>query len=67
MDKQVANTVINLVNGLECTLMRQTFLSLQEDENSTNEQLVQDAQNWNKFLDSYCALYRKINTNIPVQ
>jgi hypothetical protein len=67
MDKQVANTVINLINGLECTLMRQTFLELQEDENATNEQLVQDAQNWNKFLDSYCALYRKTNPSIPIQ
>jgi hypothetical protein len=66
MDKQATNTVINLINGLECHLMRQTFLKLQEDENSTNEQLVDDATKWNTFLDSYCALYRKTNPNIPV-
>ena len=66
MDKQTANSIINLVNSLECTIMRQTFLKLQEDENSTNEQLVDDSMKWNTFLDSYCALYRKINPNIPV-
>jgi hypothetical protein len=67
MDKQVSNTIINLVNGLECDLMRQTFLTLQEDENATNEQLAQDAQNWNKFLDSYCLVFRRTNPHIPVQ
>jgi len=66
MDKQSTNTIINLVNSLECTLMRQTFLALQEDENATNEQLVDDATKWNTFLDSYCHLYRKMNPNIPI-
>lgn len=66
MDKQGFNSVVNLVNGLECHLMRQTFLALQEDENSTNEQLVDDATKWNTFLDSYCSLFRKMNPNIPI-
>ena len=35
-NKQVANSIISMVNGLECSLMRQTFLDLQEDENATN-------------------------------
>lgn len=67
MDKQSTNTIINLVNSLECTLMRQTFLALQEDENATNEQLVKDAQSWNKYLDMYCMIYKDIYRDIPVQ
>jgi hypothetical protein len=46
--------------------MRETFLKLQEDENSTNEQLVDDATKWNSYLDAYCVLYRKMNKNIPI-
>jgi hypothetical protein len=66
MDKQVVNSVISMVNGIECSLMRQTFLDLQEDENATNAQLVNDAQNWNKYLDFYCSIYRDIHRDIPV-
>jgi len=66
MDKQVANTIIGLVNGLECNLMRQTFLALQQDENSTNEQLVEDATKWNKYLESYCKVYKEMHKDIPV-
>jgi hypothetical protein len=47
--------------------MRQTFLDLQEDENATNEQLVKDAQNWNKYLDMYCKIYKDIYRDIPAQ
>lgn len=67
MNKQVANSVISIVNGIECAVMRQTFLNLQEDENATNEQLVKDAQNWNKYLDMYCMIYKDIYRDIPVQ
>lgn len=66
MDKQTANSIINLVNGLECSLMRKTFLKLQEDENSTNEQLVQDCENFNKYLDMYCLVFKDTHKNIPV-
>ena len=66
-NKQVANSIISMVNGLECSLMRQTFLDLQEDEDTTNEQLVKNAQNWNKYLDMYCKIYKDIYRDIPVQ
>lgn len=67
MNKQVTNSVISIVNGIECSVMRQTFLNLQEDEDATNEQLVKDAQNWNKYLDMYCKIYKDIYRDIPVQ
>lgn len=63
MDKQIANTIIGLVNGLECNLMRETFLKLQEDDEATNEQLVEDSMRWNTYLDAYCAVYNKMNMN----
>ena len=66
MKNQLADTVINLINGFECHLLRQTFLKLQEGEDTTNEQLVDDAVKWNTFLDSYCYLFNKMNPNIPV-
>ena len=66
MDKQVINGVISMINSFDCLHMRQTFLNLQEDENSTNAQLVQDAQNWNAYLDTYCAIYTHLNGNTPV-
>lgn len=67
MDKQVTKSIISMVNGIECSVMRQTFLNLQEDENATNEQLVKDAQNWNKYLEMYCKIYKDIYRDIPVQ
>lgn len=67
MNKQATNSVISIVNGIECAVMRQTFLNLQEDENATNEQLVKDAQSWNKYLDMYCMIYKDIYRDIPVQ
>lgn len=66
MNKDPFNTIITLVNAMECAIMRETFLKLQEDENSTNEQLVDDATKWNSYLDAYCVLYRKMNKNIPI-
>lgn len=66
MNKDPLNSILTLVNGLECSLMRATFLKYQEDENSTNEQLVDDATRWNSYLDAYCTLYRKMNKHIPV-
>lgn len=67
MNKQATNIVISIVNGIECAVMRQTFLNLQEDENATNEQLVKDAQSWNKYLEMYCKIYKDIYRDIPVQ
>lgn len=67
MNKQTATSVVSLVNGLECMLMRDTFLQLQEDENATNEQLMQDVERWNSYLDSYCLVFREMNKHIPVQ
>lgn len=61
------DSIVSMVNGIECSLMRQTFLKLQEDENATNEQLVQDCDNWNKYLDTYCKIYKDIYRDIPVQ
>lgn len=61
--KNAMNSLVSIVNGLECSLMRQTFLNLQEDENSTNEQLVDDATKWNAYLDAYCVVQRKLNNN----
>jgi hypothetical protein len=61
--KNAMNSLVSIVNGLECSLMRQTFLDLQEDETSTNEQLVDDATKWNTYLDAYCAVQRKLNNN----
>ena len=66
MDKQIVNSLVSIVNGLECSLVRNTFLDLQNDENSTNEQLVQDAVKWNSYLDAYCLVYREIHKDIPV-
>lgn len=66
MPNDPLNNIITLVNAMECALMRETFLKLQEDESSTNEQLVQDANNWNKYLDLYCLTFRKMNKDIPV-
>ena len=59
MNKDPFNTIITLVNAMECSLMRETFLKLQEDETSTNEQLVDDATKWNSYLDAYCKIYNK--------
>jgi hypothetical protein len=61
--KNAMNSLVSIVNGLECTLMRQTFLDLQKDETSTNEQLVDDATKWNTYLDAYCVVQRKLNNN----
>lgn len=66
-NKQVANSIVSMVNGLECSLMRQIFLDLQEDENATNEQLVKDCDNWDKYLSMYCKIYKDIYRDIPVQ
>jgi hypothetical protein len=66
MNKDPLSSVITLVNAMECSLMRETFLNLQEDETATNEQLVDDATKWNSYLDAYCAIFRKMNKNIPV-
>ena len=66
MNNDPFNTIITLVNAMECSIMRQTFLNLQEDETSTNEQLVDDATKWNSYLDAYCKIYNKINKDIPV-
>jgi hypothetical protein len=66
MNKDPFNSIITLVNAMECAIMRETFLKLQEDESSTNEQLVDDATKWNSYLDAYCSIYRKMNKNIPV-
>ncbi len=49
-----------LVNGLECALMRQTFLELQKDENASNEVLMKDVKNWEKYLDAYVIAYNII-------
>ena len=66
MDKHFANTIIGLVNGLECNVMRETFLNLQNDKDATNDQLVQDATKWNSYLDSYCKIYKDMNKHIVV-
>jgi hypothetical protein len=66
MNKNPLNSIVTLVNAMECNIMRETFRKLQEDENSTNEQLVTDATKWNTYLDDYCMFYRKLNDNIPV-
>ena len=52
MNKDPFNTIITLVNAMECSLMRETFLKLQEDETSTNEQLVDDADRKSTRLNS---------------
>ena len=51
----------NLVNGFEMAAMRSFFLNLQEDENATNEQLVNDSYGWDKYLHAYCAAYQYVN------
>lgn len=60
------NFVVSIVNGLECYLLRDTFLKLQEDENATNEQLVADSIKWDGYLTSYCRVYDKLY-KLPVQ
>lgn len=55
MDPIINATCLHL--GLECALMRQTFLKLQEDENATNEVLMKDVDNWNRYLDAYVIAY----------
>lgn len=54
-------TITSLVNGLECALMRQTFLELQNDENASSEILNKDAVSWNKYLDAYVVTYNILN------
>lgn len=61
------NSLVNLVNGLECSLMRDIFLNLQQDESATNEQLVEDSLRWDSYLSAYCAAYNKLNTNKFIQ
>ena len=61
MSSDPMSNIITLVNGLECALMRQTFLNLQQDENATNEQLVQDSIAWNSYLDLYVKAYNKLH------
>jgi hypothetical protein len=61
--KNAMSSLVSIVNGLECSLMRETFLNLQEDESSTNQQLVDDATKWNSYLDAYCVVQRKLNNN----
>jgi hypothetical protein len=63
MNKDPFNAIITLVNAMECSIMRETFLTLQEDESSTNQQLVDHATKWNSYLDAYCVVQRKLNNN----
>jgi hypothetical protein len=60
-------SIVSMINGIECAVMRKTFLELQNDENATNEQLVKDCENWNSYLDIYCSLYNGIHKDIPKQ
>jgi hypothetical protein len=66
MNKDPVNFVVSIVNGLECYLLRDTFLKLQEDQNATNEQLVADSMKWDSYLASYCRVYDKLY-KLPVQ
>lgn len=61
MKNDPISSILCMVNGLECALMRETFLKLQEDENASNEMLVQDAIAWNSYLDIYVKAYNKIH------
>lgn len=61
------NSIISMINGIECSVMRQTFLALQQDENATNEQLVKDSENWNSYLEIYCTIFCNTHKDIPIQ
>ena len=61
------DSIASMVNGFQCSLLRQTFLKLQEDENATNEQLVADCEKWDKYLSLYCLAYKDIHRDIPLQ
>ena len=54
-------SLTNLVNGFEMAAMRSIFLELQENENVTNEQLVNDSYGWDKYLHAYCVAYQYVN------
>jgi hypothetical protein len=57
-------TLTNLVNGLEMYAMRQIFIEKQEDEDTTNEQLVRDSYSWDRYMFAYCAAYQYVNKSI---
>lgn len=55
------NTVINILNGIECMVVRSAYLKLQESEAMTNEQYVSDAYTWDSYLSLYISTYNKLN------
>lgn len=64
--ENVINSIVSMANGLECYYLRDLFLTLQEDENSTNEQLITDSLKWNSYLELYCKAHRKLTGNFLV-